>query len=139
MLADLVCQRQPQPQPKTKPRAALSPPPLPPSQPRTAKKSAKAVKPEDVEEVEEADNDKLETLQADLRRLSSSLGAQRATRARAEWKVMVCEAKVEELRAGSEGNAHNLGVANVEKARQKVGDREDNVQNLERSVQRLED
>ena len=56
-----------------------------------------------MEEAEEGDGDELQSMRGELQRLSSSLGAQRAARARAEAKVVGWEAKVEELRAGGGG------------------------------------
>ena len=56
-----------------------------------------------MEVVAEAGDDKLESMRADLRRLSSSFAGQRVARARAERKVAVSEAKVEELRAKEKG------------------------------------
>ena len=86
--------------------------------------------------------DELEGLRADLLRLSSSLGAQRAARSRAEGKVRQCEAKVEKLlaREGQE-EREEWERANLEMARQKVQERLEkaNVEQLERLVQRLED
>ena len=87
-----------------------------------------------MEEAEEGDEDELER---ELQRLSSSLGAQRAARARAEAKVEGWEAKVEELRAGGGGEREGWAAANLEKARQKVQEKEDNIRQLERSVRRL--
>ena len=144
----MVRQHQPQPKPKPKPQpkprpqppTQLPPPPLPPPHPRAAKKSAKAVKPEAVvEEAEEGDEDELESMHGDLQRLSISLGAQRAARARAEAKVVARQGKVEELRARREGERECWAAANLKNARQKVRDKEDNLGQLERSVWQLEE
>ena len=45
--------------------------------------------------------------------------------------------KVEELRAGAEEEREGWAAANLERPRQKVRDKEDNVRQLERSVRRL--
>ena len=58
-----------------------------------------------MKEVEERDDNELESLREQLRRLSGLLRAQRAARARVEVDVVAWEAKVEALRAGGGGAA----------------------------------
>ena len=69
-----------------------------------------------MEEVEEGDEDKLESIRGELQRLSGSVRAKRAARARAKAKVVAWEGKVEELRAGGEGEREGWAAANLEKA-----------------------
>ena len=83
----------------------MPPPPLLPPHPRAAKKIAAAVKPEELEELEEVvegngreSPDNVDNMQAGLLRLSSSLGAQRAARSRADGKVRHWEEKDAEKR-----------------------------------------
>ena len=116
---------QPKPKPKPQPQAQLPPPPLLPPHPLAAKKSAKAVKV--VEEAAEEEEDELDSMVGELERLSCSLGAQRAARARAETKVAGWEAKVVEFWARREGERECWAAANLEKARQKVREKEDNI------------
>ena len=49
------------------------------------------------------------------------------------------EAKLEQSRGGGEGEREGWAPANLEKARQNVRDKKDNVQRLERSVRWLEE
>ena len=53
--------------------------------------------------------------------------------------MVACEANVEELRAGGEGQREGWAAASLKKARQKVPDKEDNMRQLKRSVRRLEE
>ena len=78
-------------------------------------------------------------MRGELQRLSSSLGAQRAARPRAETKVAGWEAKVAELQAGGEGEREGWAAANLKKAGQKVREKEDTIQRLERSVRWMEE
>ena len=111
--------------PKPHPQADFPPAPLLPTHPLAAKKSAKAVKPEAV--VEEDEEDELETLRGELQNLTASLGAQRASKARAEPKVVAWEAKMDALRAQGEGERDTWAAANLEQARQKVREKDNNI------------
>ena len=66
--------------------------------------------------------------------LSSSLGAQRAARARAEVRVVEWEGKVEELRAGGEGEREGWAAANLERAGKRCGTRRTTCSSLEVSA-----
>ena len=134
--AEAEAEPKPHPKPKPQPQAQPPPPPLLPPHPLAAKKSAKAVK---VVEEEDEEEDELESMRGELQRLSSSLGAQRAARARAETKVAGWEAKVAELRAAGEGEREGWAASNLEKARAKVREEEDNIQRLERSIRWMEE
>ena len=89
--------------------------------------------------LEKDEEDELETLRGELQSLSSSLGGQRAAKARAETKVVAWEAKVDALRAHREGGREGWAAANLEKARQKVREKDNNIRLLERSVRRMEE
>ena len=65
------------------------------------------------EEVVEGDDAELEGMRKQVRRVSNSLGAQRAARARAEAKVVAWEAKVETLRARGEEERQGWAAANL--------------------------
>ena len=54
-------------------------------------------------------------------------------------KVVAWEAKVDVLRAPGEGEREDLAAANLEKARQKVREKDNNVHQLERSVKQMEE
>ena len=81
----------------------------------------------------------LEGLQAELLRFWSSVGAQRASRGRAEGKLRWWEAKVEELVGAGDQEREEWAQGNLEKARTNSHEKKGNVEPLERAVQRLED
>ena len=115
------------PKPKPQPQAEHPHPPLPPPHPLAAKKSAKAVKAEEMEEEEE--EDEVESPRGEVQSLSTSVGAQRGAKDRAE-------AKVDALRAQGEEKREGWAAANLEKARQKVKmkEKEDNMCRPERRI-----
>ena len=73
------------------------------------------------------EEEELESMRGELQRLSSSRGSQRAVWAKAEAKVVGWEAKVADLPAGGEEDREGWAAANLEKARQRVRKREDNI------------
>ena len=93
-----------------------------------AKKSAKATTKEEDAELEE--------LWGELQSFSSSLVAQKGAKAKAETQVAAWEAKVDTLRAQGEEELEAMAVACLVKAREKVKEKEEAIQQLERSVRR---
>ena len=66
--------------------------------------------------MEEDEDDERKSLRGELQSLSTSLGAQRAAKARAGAKMVAWEAKVEALRAHGEGDREGCAAALLEKA-----------------------
>ena len=114
--------------PKPKPQPQAQPPPLPPPHPLAAKKSAKAA-PED---------EQPEELRRRLRGLSASLAAQKGAKAKAETKVAQWEAKLDALRGTGDEERVAMAEYSLRKARGKVEEKEEGIQQLDHSVRRME-
>ena len=114
--------------PNVKPQPQAPHPPSPPPHPLAAKKSAKAAPAH--AEVEER--------RGKLRALSASLAAQKGAKAKLESKVSQWETKLVDLRGMGDEELIRMPEHPLRKAKEKVEEKEEAIQQLDRSVRRME-